>query len=330
MINIESLELYTIIDGKHIKINEHLLKKFNQVVEKINDELVEEKQTIKVLYRGDELSKVKRKLNTDTLNFTLEKIFRLGEKANSLFMTSNQNNANIFRIDNVENDVFEDIFNKINTILNAEKKSPKLCKFILNNDEFVKYFSNTRNISDFIQKIQSSNKKLFLKDYYMAFLHTEGKIIGNESYFLSTSENLKIAERFASNNGPANGLVFCYYINKPFISYGIFSKNKGYLKKEIKASNLPFYSPLHVKEEEFSVRGGLLPHYILYVKYYQGRKEKFFINPFIFVDDYNIQDDINDGFPVDQENFIKEIKETNYTGYFVETDNEMRQYTTND
>lgn len=327
MLEIESSKLYTIIDGQFIKIEEHLLVKFNQVLQKINAELDVDKSSIKILYRGDKLSKVKSKLATTELKTTLEKIFILGEKANSLFITSNRNNQNLFRIDNVENEVFDLIFTKINMLLNAENKSRKLLHFIEKNEEFVLYFSDLNNKNNFIKNLQNSNKRLFLKDYYLAFLHTVGNIIENESYFLSTSEQLSIAERFASNNNEINNrLIFCYYINKPFISYGIYSKNKGFLNKEIQASQLVSYSPLHEKEEEFSIRGGFLPHYILYIRFYENGKEKFLINPFIFIEDYSIDTDLSDGFPVDQENFVKELQNTNYKGHFTHIDNRTIQY----
>ncbi|QDF29802.1 hypothetical protein [Halarcobacter anaerophilus] len=318
-------QLYTIKNEKIIKLDENDLDKIKEILKKFEIELSQENPALKFLYRGENLEKIKSKLNSSGLDETFYKVFKLGEKPNSLFISSNKNNSNeLYRVDCVNDDMFRDIFNKINKIL-INESTPKLKKFIENNKEFDEYFKDLDNIEDFIEKINLSNAKLLLKDYYMAFLHTEGNIIHDKSYFLSTSEKFDIAKKFSLNSNPDNQIVFGYFISKPFLLYGIFHKNKGYLTKLIKKCNLVSYSALHKKEEEFSIRGGFLPHYILYVKLKEKRKEKYIINPFIFVDEYNVDTNLNEGFPVDQENFIDEIRETNYNGYIEHNDGGITQ-----
>lgn len=326
MINTKN-KLYTIKDKKIIQLSEEDKEKLEEVLLKFDTVLDSD---IKLLYRGDSLSNIKMKLNTEDLDNTFGKVFTLGEKSNSLFIPSNKNNSDLSRIDSVSNQVFIDIFEKISEVINTHNPSVKLQNFILNNQEFVKYFKDDNNKNDFTEKINKSSKKLFLKDYYMAFLHTEGKIVKDKSYFLSSSEELKIAEKFANSQDINNRVVFCYFINKPFLQFGIFSKNKGYLKKEIENSKLVSYTPLHENEIEFSIRGGFLPHYILYIKYYQKRKKMLILNPYIFVDEYDPEKELGEGFPVDQENFINDIRETNYNGYFEQDEEGTRQHDINE
>jgi hypothetical protein len=316
MIELNESELYTIKNNKIEKLNTEELEKYRKLVEVFKN--LEE--NIKFLYRGDNFTKIKEKLNSEDILDALNKIFKLGEKANNLIMTSNIDNNGLFRIDRVDNRIFEEIFTMISEVFNRDNLPPKLKNFILSNNDFCDFFKNIDNKRTFLESLSNSDKRIFIKDYYMAFLHTVGNVINEKSYFLSTTESLNIANKFSITSDKNDGIIFCYFINKPFISHGIFAKNKGYLTKEMEKNiSLPKYNPLHEKEEEFSIRGGFLPHYIFYVTFNYKRKRIILLNPYIFLDDFYV-DDLLSGFPVDQENFIEILKNTKYKGYYQENE----------
>lgn len=336
MFSIKEKYAYTMINNEFMKLSGDHLNKFRYIYNKINEATEEEFANVKILFRGEKLRTVKDKLNTETYIETFTKVFTLGEKSNNLFIPQTMDNGGISNLNNFDDSIFRTIFDYICEVLNNADPTPKLKKFLDDNDNeiFVNYFSEIENKEDFIMMIKDleNNNKFYIKDYYLAFLHTEGKILGGSSYFLSTTEDLKIADRFAStpdkyyNSDINDRIIFYYFINKPFIDYGIYSKNKGNLRKLIDKIPLPSYSPLHEKEKEFSIRGGLLPHYIFCIKYYEKGREKFFINPAIFLDEYFLSTGLKEGFPVDQSNFIRDLRTTKYTGFFETNGEETTQH----
>lgn len=328
MLEFDELKLYTIMNDEIVKLENTQLKKFNSLLSVIREQVSSKK--IKLLHRGDALSTVKNKLNTNDLNLLFSRIYTLGEKANSLFIPSNKYCQSTFRIDNVENQVFSFIFDSINSILKIEENEVGIKR--ISNIDFCNFFNNKKNKDIFIKEIKSSDKKIFIKDYYMAFLHTTSKkfeIKGNVSnsefynktYFLSTSTKEDIAEEFARKN--KDNVIFYCYVTQPYISFGVDLNNQYYIKEEINKYDLPTYNPIFKNQNEFSIRGGLLPHYILCTKIY-NTDEKIIVNPYIFSEEF-IESKLGDGIPVNQENFIKILKETNYRGHFEETNGVIRQ-----
>jgi hypothetical protein len=311
-----------------VKLDEKQLEKFSILLSVVRKQVTSKE--IKLLHRGDALSTVKDKLNTNDLNILSSRIYTLGEKANSLFLTSTNRSRFIFRIDNVENQVFSFIFDSINSILEIKKN--EIFIESISNIDFCNFFKNKNNRDIFIKEIKSSDKKIFIKDYYMAFLHTTSKKFEipdnvsnsefyNRTYFLSTSTEEEIAEKFARKN--EDNVVFYCYVTQPYISFGVDLNNQFCIKEEINKYNLPTYNPIFKNQYEFSIRGGLLPHYILCTKIC-NTDEKIIVNPYIFSEEF-IESKLGDGIPVNQENFIKILKETNYKGHFEETNGVIRQ-----
>lgn len=315
MLEFDESKLYTIVNDKIVKLDKRQAEKFSSLLSVVREQVTTNK--IKLLHRGDSLSTVENKLNTNDQNLLFSRIYTLGEKANSLFLTSTKYSEAIFRIDNVENRVFSFIFDSINSILKIKKHEVYIERVC--DRDFCDFFENKRNKDIFIKEINHSEKKVFIKDYYMAFLHTTSKIFNvskadfyNKTYFLSTSTEESIAKIFTRNS--ENSIVFYYYVTKPYVSFGVDLNNQFYIKKEINKYNLPTYSPIFKNQNEFSIRGGLLPHYILCAKL-NTKDEKIIINPYIFSEEFT-ETKLDDGIPVDQENFIKILKKTNYKGHF--------------
>lgn len=328
MLEFDESKLYTIVNDKIVKLDKRQLEKFSSLLSVVREQVTSKK--IKLLHRGDALSTIKNKLNTNDLNLLFSRIYTLGEKANSLFLTSTKYSEYIFRIDNVENQLFSFIFDSINSILKIKKNEVDIER--ISNMDFCNFFKNKDNKDIFIKEINRSDKKIFIKDYYMAFLHTTSKKFEipnnvsnsefyNKTYFLSTSTKEDIAEKFVRKN--EDNVVFYCYVTQPYISFGVDLNNQYYIKEEINKYNLPTYNPIFKNQNEFSIRGGLLPHYILCTKI-NAEDERIIANPYIFSEEF-LESNLGDGIPINQENFIKMLKETNYKGHFEETNGVITQ-----
>ena len=74
---------------------------------------------------------------------------------------------------------------------------------------------------------------------------------------------------------------------------------------------------IYPSEFEISLKGGLLPHYLIgYLSQNRGLEDEIEINPNFLDLSINSSDWIKDGLPIDQSGFLDVLKKTNYTGSF--------------
>lgn len=275
-----------LLEIEQIKYNE-----LNNLLYEFNDD------KIRLLYRGDKLKNIASKLNLEESDIysISRKIFKIGEKAKD-YINSKE------RIKNVEKEVFDGLFIKINNLRLDDENIEK---------EFIDYFSDLSNKDIFSEKICRINESIlkeFIRDYYCYFLHTTGDY-KNESIFISTSKSYDKALEFAPND--ENGVIFNYFIVNHFFTQAISSL---YIKEHnelIKELNLPFYGEkgIYPDEKEISIKGALFPQFILSIEFI--KEEKIIINPHL-KNIEKLDDILTNGIVFDQSDFNQEIITTDY------------------
>ena len=274
------------------------------------------KKEIRPLYRGDSLKNLCDKLNVfynngaPNIKDILERLCMVGDKANRYY-TINEN----FKIEDANDFVFNKIMDYFKSSLKSKNKNT--INFFERNKKLKEFFSNKNNESIFLERIESANKdeRLYIRNYYLTLLHQLAAInYKNKSHFVSTSEDYKIAVKFANKNSDGHSIVLhCWQpINRE--------------RCTIKKYNLPLYSiGPYDYQKEFSVLGGILPHYIsgLEIK----STNDFYPSPNIFNQDITNETFLN-GLEIDQRNFHTIIKLTNYKTAIVTDGQNMREINT--
>lgn len=265
------------------------------------------KKEIRPLYRGDSLKNLCEKLNiyynNGEANITdiLERLCMVGEKANRYY-TINDN----FKIQDANNYVFDKIMYYFKSSLKS--KNTNTIYFFERNIKLKEFFSNKNNKEVFLERIDSANKdeRLHIRNYYLTLLHQLAAInYKKKSHFVSTSEDYKRAERFANHNSDGHAIILhCWQPIK---------RERSVIKKY----NLPSYSlGPYDYQKEFSVLGGILPHYITGLE--MKPSNDYYPNPNIFGQEITTETFLN-GLDIDQSNFHNIIKLTNYK-IAIETD----------
>lgn len=274
------------------------LQRYNDFLFAINT--LSYKKEISQIYRGDSLENLCRKLNIDYLqentdtNLICERLFMVGEKAKRYYIDDNS-----FKIEDYEDTIFEKIIKYFNDSIKNKNKSVKY--FFDRNSALRDFFIDKYNKNTFKEKIReaSEQEKLAIRDYYLTLLHQLAAInYKNKSHFVSTSEDYGIAESFSkSRKEKYRVILHCW---QPI-------RNE---KNTVKKFNLPTYSfhPFQY-QKEYSLLGGILPHFIHMIEFCY--LNKFVPNPNIFNQNIN-EYSFYFGLDIDQSNFFKVLELTNY------------------
>lgn len=321
-----------IMNGLIYKVNGEILNDYEtEKFKTFYEYLSNNSKNIKIIYRGENYSNLKEKLNLcgDNDYYKLSQtIFLIGEKGRvyrNEYKNKIKDKRKVYPIDYIDEDLFNRIFDKLNLILQNKNNNPKIEKFISNNLEFADYFKNkSDNKKKFISKINTINKsieKIKVKDYYLSLLHKIGTIgFHNNSFFISTTTNYDVAKSFAKNSENSQKIIFVSWIKYPINNIGINFNYLNSFKNRILQIGLPFYDKTFFPEQtEISIKGGLLPHFIL--GYVQLEDKTFEINPNLFFSAKNIKNTIKNGFDIDQTGFSKSLNESDYNGFFTLNNN---------
>ena len=274
------------------------LKRHNDFLLKQNE--LTRKRIIQPIYRGDSLKNLCYKLNVDfdgkstNIETLLNRLFMVGEKAQR-FYTDNEN----FRIEEADNYVFERILKYYKGSLKSKNKNTVF--FFERNRSFTEFFSNKNNKQVFLDKIAkaTNSEKINIRNYYLIILHQLASInYKRKSHFVSTSEDYKIAEMFSNGKLEKHRIILhCWYPTK--IS-----------KVTISKYNLPTYNfHPYQYQREYSVLGGILPHFISGIEFIQSND--FYPNPNIFNQEISNSTFLK-GIEINQERFHEIAKLTNY------------------
>lgn len=264
-----------------------------------------------LIYRGDKNIREKYNTGTEDLTKLSKLIFMVGDKA--AYFRENQLKYNI-----KDESIYSFLFDKFaDKVCNPSKfhNSQTLCvvnNFLDSNPQFRIFFGNKDNKDLFEGKIEESNDKESIIDYYFSLLHLIGKSANGASYFLSSSKSFKIAEKFRNDEGIILiGWVPSKEKNKFIISYEDTEK----LNKKIKELGLPIYerSP-YPEQREICLKCGMFPHFIIGYVY----KNDFIINPHLLDfmrsmnDDAEFKNMLRRGLRIDQSNFDDLISKTKF------------------
>ena len=259
--------------------------------------------------------------DTHTLPQLLNTIFYIGEKGR-LCLNDNE----WIDPDDINTDNFIKIYNLMNSVLkSAEKGSAgrvqRMKEFIAKNSSFVKSFlTDKKTMITRYQKLSSEKRKM-ANIYYLSIIHTiNSYIYKTQSAFLSTSQDIDVAEQFEESL-----LLIGWLPKHRELSY-IASRHTDSYKSVCISVNLPIIeTSVYPEQAEISVRYGVLPHFIIGVKV----KNNFYVNPALYetMQLFSVctsikqmkqlrSDIIAHGFIINQDRFLEYCKNSNYLRYF--------------
>lgn len=224
---------------------------------------------VRFIYRGD--SNIIEQYNTDSMNLSLlaHYIFCLGDKGRYFYQNKLVDRNSIFSL------IWDKFHNKVCKLNFASDSSiERMSEFLKENPMLNHYFSDEHNKEHFESLSQLSvaeaNK---VADYYLSILHTIGKSGNGESYFLSSSTNYLVADKFKGDNNiiiygwlPKKGMKNRIIKYTDVEKYSLFVKSKGLPTHQI---------PIYPEQKEICIKCGLLPHYIIGFQH----NNRFYINP---------------------------------------------------
>jgi len=273
---------------------------------------------VTLIYRGESLANLQTKFNIDSpLNYDLisQYLFLIGEKGRGYRKTYRKKVTDKtiqFGISDVSSSVFRYIFRKYNQCLRIRKRV--IIGFSRQHPVFRDFFLNTNNEEIFLKKVNSLTKsqKLDIRDYYLKPLHHLGAIgYFNNSIFVSTSEEFKIAKKFASGFDKESIII---------VSWDYISLSQKGIGRKLDKLNLPTYiRPFYYRQNEVTIKGGLLPHYI--IGYIKVDTHEFVTNPNFFSTNKNFETILREGLNIDQSGFASALKKTDYEVYFIVDEN---------
>jgi hypothetical protein len=314
------------VNGK--ALNHKQKKHFFNCINKIH------RENYKFIYRGQ-----KRDLLQSIYNdayFATEfrySLFLMGAKA-GMFGQSELPGINEIDIAEAGNNEFHLIFRMLGNLLRRQfpfgPTRRAIAGFREREEDVTTFFSNNNNLEVFINRLNSlsGQNRIIIRDYYLALLHHISKSeYYSSSFLLSTTTNFLQSQKFAWK-GETEGS------NNPVVLFGWIPKNyEGILnvpdsriltrKIDMNALGLPVYEKSFFPiQEEITLKGGLLPHYLLgYLHNYQA-SDVFEINPALFqVDDSWNGTELS----IDQTTFNQRIQNTVFGRYFT-LDSENGQY----
>lgn len=314
------------------KVNGEVLSDFEKKKFNIfNEYLHRNSKQVKVIYRGENYDNLKRKLNLiDDNNYSKlnHYVFLIGEKGRvyrNEYKNKIKQRNKIYSINNIEESLFHKIFDKFNIIISKKYSKPEIEIFKSDNFEFSEYFKDkNNNKTDFINKLNSvhkTNEKLMIRDYYLSLLHKIGTIgFYTNSFFTSTSTSYDVAKGFAENSENSEKIIFISWVKYPINQIGISFNYLNSFKNKILQFGLPTYDKsFFPNQNEITIKGGLLPHYIL--GYVRLKDNIFEINPNFFLSTKNFKEIVKNGFDINQSNFQENLNKTDYSGFFSLNDN---------
>jgi hypothetical protein len=276
-----------------------------------------------IIYRGDNRSRVLQKFGSGREDFPAifnDKLFLIGSKGRS-FLHDLNNTINRRKaasgIADTEIGFFSAIFDMIAYALSGRMdsmmQSMQMHTFKLENPSFIKFFADPENKLRFLAVIQSFPDELTLKtrDNYLTFLHhfsdSEYYPI---SFLMSASRSFRVAKDYSRQRDREDNIVFIGWVPEGHdivLHSHLFSPEE---KEDIAGKYvIPVYSrPILSEEQEVTLKGGLLPHFLLGYYYSMGDSKYFEVNPY-FIGKLS-KGWINDGLPIDQGEFWEVLKTT--------------------
>jgi hypothetical protein len=293
------------------------------------------RKNYKVIYRGEKKSQLQPLYGIEDGHFGSEfrhSLFIMGAKAR-MFIDTGLPGASEIDIAAADNNEFRLIFRMLGNLLRRKFRFSTtrmaIKGFSANENELTTFFRNYENEQIFVNIIDMipPPKQIMVRDYYLALLHHISKSeYYSSSFLLSTTTSFQQAHKFAwskENENSDNPLILFGWVPKHY--EGILSvSNLRILKSKINVHKLglPVYErSFFPAQEEVTLKGGLLPHYLLGYLCNQKKHEVFEINPVLFQTDKSWD---GEELPIDQNTFHQRIQNTVFGRFFtVEAGNNL-------
>lgn len=296
------------------------------------------------VHRGERIGRLKEKLLSDSNSINGSsstpgrlwlRLFFFGDKAKHYFRESSKDvdgRDHLKRIDDNSDATFEYIFRQISKLVDIRKlpeagpskaEQDQIRRFLEKNERLVNYFSQECNLPSFLEVAAtlSNSDRTRVKDYYLFTLHKVGKlVIGQETYFVSTSRKFDAASRFAGVNGKQHrqGIMLYGFVPEPFDKYAIASDIIEATAIICEQHDLPLIAgELYPDQYEVGLKGALFPHFIIGACRF--RTGDFVVNPHLLEPNQRYDAVLRNGIFLDQTDFQQEIKDSGYNGYVSRT-----------
>jgi len=310
------------LDEKLTSIGKYLTVKEKDIFLKNYSVLSNELDCI-LIYRGENKQKLFALYKTSDLTSFSYSLFLIGDKGRNFIkeLDGESKKKEKWNLGDVQPKIFRSIFSIINSILQQDCGIART--FSAKNPELHNFFADKKNEKLFVngtEKKLSPQEKISIRDYYLTLIHQfKDNVFYPLSTLLSVSTDYHIAEKFSGNNH--DKIILFGWIPKDRLTddYTITYKYLNSMEKVLQENMLPAYKQsFYPKEKEVSLKGGLLPHYIIGYQHTEASDTKFEINPAFL----NIKSKpaywILKGLPIKQSGFWKELRRTNFSGaYFV-------------
>lgn len=224
---------------------------------------------VRFVYRGDSNVFEQYKIDSGNLSLLAQYIFCLGDKGRYFFRNKLVDRNSLFTL------IWDKFHNKVCKLDFASNSTMKrISEFLKENPMLNNYFSDEHNKKHFEGLSQLSvaeaNK---VADYYLSILHTIGKSGNGESFFLSTSTNYLVADKFKGDN---NIIIYGWLPKKGIKKCIIKYQDVGKYSQFVKSMELPtLQESIYPEQCEICIKCGLLPHFIIGFQY----DNRFYINP---------------------------------------------------
>ena len=245
-----------------------------------------------ILYRGenDDNLYAQYQANSSNIGLLSEYLFVLGAKGKAFW----ESDTSIKLFDTSKDEIISSIWKGIRRFLGSSAENTHLFK--RENEQTFKNMMNGLNLE----------KQELVLNYYYSYLHTENS---TGSYFLSSSKDLNVANKFSDDGIIIVGWVPEVDNNYQLIRYtDICSKHE-----EIEKLGFTILTPQYQEEKEICLKCGMLPHFML--GYIVVKESKFVVNPAVFetIKSGRCMDDvIGNGLSVSQDDFWDKIKQSGY------------------
>lgn len=289
----------------------------------------------KFIYRGDKKEKLYPIYGLEKespYELFRDTLFVLGAKAN-MFLT-NLPGIKEISVHDTDCSVFSLIFRMLSNLLKMEFPFGQIRRalgdFKKREIGIISFFCDQNNEQRFIDIIGelSSQQQLSVRDYYLGLLHHISKSeYYASSFLLSTTMDFSQANKFAwsrEEKNSENPIIIFGWV--PYQYEGVLSvPDSRILTKLIdtKSIGLPIYErSFFYFQKEVTLKGGLLPHYLLGFLHKDREDMVFEVNPALF-ETNTLWDGIE--LPVNQGTFHQFMENTLFGRYFT-LDNENNQF----
>ena len=298
-------------DGKEESISSDSISVVKCLMSAMNENVAESQ----FLYRGvgkefltDRLSKEGSEIDDYKLCCRL---FYFGEKAKYFRdeVADRKRYRWLLNLEDLSRKTTDIIFDKINGL--RASTNDVIARFREDNKQFIRFFEIKTNKAVFYEALREA--KLLARDYYLAILHTAGKIgIGDRSILVSSSKEFEEARKFTPSNGDA-GYILCFVDRSKSVD-----SSMELVEAVLSEKGVPMLAngvSIFPSQRERTLRCGIFPQDIICV--YCIHSEEVIFNPHLFSGLNGEVDIVKDRLMIDQSSFEKDLIEmTNYSRYF--------------